>query len=159
MGDQIGGEQLMGPLWFSKHLLSLNSAVLSAFIDMASLDLHNNHIAVPRLPIRKLRLRKLRELQCNFVKIRELLSAGIHTQVGLPPSPLLLCLWSFLFYHQALIRAYSLSTMLSSWDKEWRGNWLPVSSDSCDSDPAKLFTLAGMALEWRNSNQMKTGLR
>lgn len=125
MKDQIRGERLMGPLWLSKHLLSPNSAVLSAFIDMASLELRNNHIAVPRLPIRKPRLR---ELQCNLVKTRELLSAGIHTQVCLPPSPLFLCLWSFLFYYQACIRAYNLGTMLSSRDKEWRGNWLPVSS-------------------------------
>lgn len=68
MRDQIRGKKLMGPLCFSKYLLSPNSVVLSAFKYMASLNLHSNHIAVPRLPIRKL---SLREIQGTLVKTRK----------------------------------------------------------------------------------------
>ena len=136
----------MCPLWFSKHLLSSNSAVLSAFVDMASLDLHNNHIAAPRLPIRKLRLR---ELLCNLAKTRELLSSRNHSQVCLPTSPLLLWLWSFLFYHQTFRRAYHGSTMLTSWDKEWRGNWLPVST---------VWSENKMGMTWPNFSHLQAWL-
>lgn len=50
--DQIREEKPMGPLWSSKHLLRSSSAVLSAFIDGAFLDLRHSHIAVPTLLIR-----------------------------------------------------------------------------------------------------------
>lgn len=55
----IQEEQLMVLLWFSNHPLRPNSAMLHAFIGKTSLNLHNNHIAVPHLPIRKLRLREV----------------------------------------------------------------------------------------------------
>lgn len=50
--DQIREEKPMGPLWSSKHLLRSSSAVLSAFIGGAFLDLCHSHIAVPTLLIR-----------------------------------------------------------------------------------------------------------
>lgn len=158
--DQIREEKPMGPLWFSKHLLRSSSAVLSAFTDVAFLDLRHSHTAVPTLLTRRL---EAQGGSCALFETRLLRSAGIHIQVCPCPQPLLVQQWNPLFQHQALTRAYRFAhhgEVLQIKNKKKTGfqsHHLGLKKD-VTLTPPNFFTLAGMGLERRNLNQMKTGL-